>query len=65
MEREGEGREVVVIEMKEKGRGRGVCTVNMMCIWGEEGKGWGERRGKGERGGWRGERGEGRRQEKE
>ena len=35
MERGGEGRELVVIEIKEKGRGRGVCTVNMTCIWGE------------------------------
>ena len=31
MERGGEGRELVVIEMKEKGRERGACTVNMMC----------------------------------
>ena len=33
MERGGEGRELVVIEIKEKGRGRGVHTVNMTCIW--------------------------------
>ena len=33
MERGGEGRELVVIEMKEKGRGRGVCIVKRMRVY--------------------------------